>query len=71
MTSNATGAPARPSIFTCRVCGSPTDIAPDPPEKAICESCCHESEEGHDFYYESMMLQHVCKHCGAPRPEGL
>ena len=56
--------------FHCRACGKETAEAPDLPDRAICEECCGNSEEGHDYYYEAMQRHHVCKHCGMFRPEG-
>jgi hypothetical protein len=50
--------------FVCRVCGAPTDVAPDPPALAICPGCC----EDHDYCYDASYGFHVCRHCNAPRP---
>jgi hypothetical protein len=50
--------------FSCRVCGKPCDIAPDPPERAVCPECC----EDHEYRYVREDRGHFCKHCGQGRP---
>lgn len=50
--------------FSCRVCGVQCDIAPDPPDRAVCPEHC----EDHDYIYIQGEQTHVCKHCGASPP---
>lgn len=70
MDSNATGMPSgAPIDFSCQICGKQCPTAPEPPERAICEACCGQSEAGHNYYYEFYERGHVCIACGAPRPE--
>jgi len=49
--------------FTCRVCGKECDIAPYPPERAVCEDHC----EDHQFANHGHSWP-TCKHCGAWAP---
>jgi hypothetical protein len=59
---------AKPPIdFTCRVCGLTCDIAPDPPERAVCPEHC----EDHDYRYERELRGHYCFHCGEEAPPDL
>ena len=51
--------------FHCHVCGVEVPSAPDPPAKAVCEDHC----EDHDYAYEPGERQHLCIHCGKPRPQ--
>lgn len=48
--------------FHCHQCGKETALAPDPPDKAVCEDCC----EDHDYRYDRWERTHVCTHCGKP-----
>ncbi len=50
--------------FHCHVCGKETDIAPDPPEKAVCEEHC----EDHKYMNDSGLPWPTCEHCGAWAP---
>jgi hypothetical protein len=50
--------------WICRECGKDCDIAPEPPERAICEACCPD----HEYEYDRMDRHWTCKHCGALRP---
>jgi NMD protein affecting ribosome stability and mRNA decay len=50
--------------FSCQKCGKPTDIAPDPPERAVCEDCC----EDHEYIYSRGDRTHYCSHCGQNPP---
>lgn len=52
-----------PIDFTCRVCGKQCAIAPNPPERAVCEKHC----EDHEYEYERGEQCWLCKHCGQPR----
>lgn len=45
--------------FKCGKCGKECPIAPDPPEKAICEDCCTE----HDYKYDKWRRGKFCIHC--------
>ena len=51
--------------FHCGVCGKETDIAPDPPAKAVCPEHC----EDHDYIYVPGERRHVCAHCGQERQQ--
>lgn len=51
--------------FSCRVCGVQCDVAPDPPERAVCPAHC----EDHDYEYVQGERRHCCKHCGQDRPK--
>jgi hypothetical protein len=53
-----------PSDFLCRVCGKECPLAPDPPEKAVCEDHC----EDHHYVYVQGERRHGCEYCGADRP---
>lgn len=57
---------SEPIDFTCRVCGKECDVAPDLPERAICEEHC----EDHEFEYDAYERTHICKHCGKPVDPG-
>jgi len=50
--------------FTCKVCGKECPIAPEPPERAVCEEHC----EDHDFQYDRHFREHRCIHCDMPAP---
>lgn len=50
--------------FSCRVCGIQCDIAPDPPDRAVCPEHC----EDHDYRYNRDDRGHFCIHCGQPAP---
>lgn len=54
--------------FHCHVCGTETPIAPDPPEKAICPTCCAASDEGHDYEYDRHHQGRYCARCDAEVP---
>lgn len=54
-----------PIDFTCRVCGKPTDTAPNPPARAVCPVHC----EDHDYRYERDMRGKFCVHCNDPIPQ--
>jgi hypothetical protein len=45
--------------FTCKVCGKECPIAPDPPERAVCEEHC----EDHAFEYDPFRRGKFCIHC--------
>ena len=47
--------------FHCHVCGAETDIAPDPPEKAVCPKHCEDHK-----YIDAMLPCKVCEFCGDP-----
>jgi hypothetical protein len=51
---------SEPVDFRCHVCGVECPVAPDPPDKAVCEECC----EDHDYHYERCERAKVCIHCG-------
>jgi hypothetical protein len=51
--------------FHCHVCGKETDLAPDPPEKAVCPEHC----EDHNYVYIRGERRHACEHCGQERPQ--
>lgn len=55
----------QPPDFRCHVCGKECDIAPQPPERAICEECC----EDHEYEYDRGERWKFCAHCGKPIPE--
>ena len=46
--------------FSCHVCGKQCDIAPNPPEKAVCDECCAD----HEYEYDRDEFWHCCKTCG-------
>ena len=54
--------------FSCQKCGKQCDVAPDPPERAVCEECCESIFEEHDFRYENSERAYYCQHCGKPAP---
>lgn len=60
---------AHPPIFKCHKCGKATDSAPDPPALTICEECCSEVNEGHDYKYVRDERDWFCKHCSKQQPE--
>ncbi len=63
-------APVADFDFTCGKCGVPTIIAPPPPERAICPTCCGETELGHEFAYVRGYRRYECEHCGVePSPD--
>ena len=51
--------------FHCRVCGKETDIAPDPPERAVCAEHC----EDHEYQYDQVDRGWFCIHCNHRRPD--
>lgn len=55
----------QPIDFTCRVCGCECSVAPDPPERAVCEEHC----EDHSYKYDAWERGHLCVHCGKRRPD--
>lgn len=60
--------PIQPIDYSCQVCGVECSCAPQPPDRAICESCCEESEDGHDYEYCEWERQHCCMRCAKPAP---
>jgi hypothetical protein len=50
--------------FKCKVCGIECPIAPDLPDRAVCEEHC----EDHDYEYIRGERRHACKHCDKERP---
>lgn len=52
-------------LFACRVCGKECDVAPDPPDRAVCPEHC----EDHEYRYEKGERRDSCTHCGQDRPE--
>lgn len=50
--------------FSCRMCGKECDLAPEPPDRAVCEKCC----EDHDYIYIDREIGHACRYCGSPCP---
>jgi hypothetical protein len=51
--------------FTCRVCGVECDVAPNPPERAVCPDHCSD----HNYEYDKWERQHLCTLCNKIRPE--
>jgi hypothetical protein len=45
--------------YSCRVCGKPCNVAPNPPGRAVCEDHC----EDHYFQYDPWRRTKVCLHC--------
>ena len=45
--------------FSCRVCGDQCAVAPDPPERAVCEDHCPD----HEYEYDKWRRSHFCKTC--------
>lgn len=45
--------------FTCQKCGKECVIAPDPPERAICQDCC----EDHEYEYDKWRRGWFCTKC--------
>lgn len=45
--------------FTCKFCGKQCPIAPDLPERAVCEDHC----EDHNFEYDPHRRGKFCIHC--------
>lgn len=56
--------PGQEIDFTCRVCGKPTQVAPDPPARAICPECC----EGHEYEHCPHRRGWYCEHCDEEAP---
>ena len=50
--------------FTCRVCGKLCDVAPNPPDRAVCPEHC----DDHDYIYYREERTHYCKNCGQEPP---
>ena len=50
--------------FKCGTCGADVDLAPDPPEKPVCENCCPD----HEYEYVREERRHACKRCGKEPP---
>lgn len=52
--------------FSCHICGVQCDVAPDPPERAVCPEHC----EDHEYIYSRGERIHYCIHCGQnPQPD--
>jgi len=51
--------------FACRVCGVACAIAPNPPERAVCEEHC----DDHNYAYVREERGHFCEHCGKQAPD--
>ncbi len=51
--------------FSCRVCGVQCDIAPNPPDRAVCPDHC----EDHDYQYDPDVHEKRCIHCDKSEPE--
>jgi len=51
--------------FHCYVCGVETDLAPDPPEKAVCPAHCKD----HNYISVFGMPSKCCEYCGQPIPD--
>lgn len=49
-----------PIDFRCRVCGIECDVAPDPPERAVCPEHCPD----HKFQYDRGERRTYCVICG-------
>ena len=45
--------------FKCRICGIECPIAPDPPDRAVCETHC----EDHQYEYDPWRRGHFCVNC--------
>lgn len=45
--------------FSCQVCGKECPVAPNPPERAVCEEHC----ENHEYLYDSMRGGRFCTRC--------
>lgn len=52
-------------VFKCRVCGSDTLLAPNPPEQAVCPEHC----EDHEYEHDPWVKRHVCIICGQEAPD--
>jgi hypothetical protein len=50
--------------FSCRVCGIPCVIAPDPPERAVCPEHC----EDHNYIYSREDRGTFCEYCWQEAP---
>lgn len=55
--------------FSCRVCGAMCDSAPDLPARAICEKCCEDGDDGHNYVYDRARRSKFCRHCDARIPD--
>ena len=58
------GAPAGDAVaipidFSCKVCGCQCSVAPDPPERAVCEEHCPD----HIYEYDPWRRDRFCKTC--------
>ena len=51
--------------FTCRVCGQECEVAPDPPERAVCHEHCPE----HDYQHDKWERAWLCTICNKRRED--
>lgn len=53
-----------PIDFSCRVCGIQCDIAPEPPERAVCPQHCPD----HEYEHDPSRRDWFCKTCDQQAP---
>ena len=51
-------------IFTCFKCGHNIPVAnPDNPKESLCDVCCGNHEDGHDYDYDRSRRSRFCRRC--------